>query len=690
MKKFNILLVLILFLGATTIAPFNASAATTATIITQNEAKKWLEDQRGTVPRNPADGGHLGQCASLAAQYYLKLTGRIIRTDSGAGTGHGYQYADNNHSVNLGWSRGFIAANTVLELGDVIVTGHPNGGITGNHVAIFYSGTATSASQIESAQTLTGGVTKQTFNANLVGKTYVRPVWKNAGPVFVPLDTPRFMQVRDNNTYKIDVFTGQKAGDPLSTGQQIKFIDKIFINGKWYLRTEFNYNDGKSHAIALEQLVDIPYQPITSKLMTFSRDGWKSVPSTQTPIDDSYAKNTTVKIVDEITVNGEIYYRTQFDHDDNNNRGISSEFLVDFSPIPLDDSRNFIANKNTQKLDILTGQIQPISLGTTLFISRKTIFNGSWYFQAQSDSGTNLFINSNDLSGGIYLPFEKPRSMVLNQDIYSINPLTKEKIDLLNEGQDIEFSTKTLLDGEWYFRTDHDTRYNKDVVVPASSLSEIPYQPISPKLMTFKSDGNKIIPAAQISSDNLIVKGTTVKVVDQIIVNGKVYYRTQFDHDNGENYGISSESLIDFSPVPLDNARHFIAARDTQKIDLLTSQTQTVSAGTTLYITEKTIFDGIWYFQAQSDNGTNKFINSIDLSDMINYVTFEKPRSMVLNRDVYRINPFTGKELDLLKKGQIISLSTKIFLNGEWYFRTAYNTERDDNAVIPSSAFSEL
>jgi len=215
---------------------------------------------------------------------------------------------------------------------------------------------------------------------------------------FIPLDTPRFMQIKNSNTYKINVFTGQNAGDALSAGQQLRFVDKILVNNNWYLRTEFNHNDGGPYAIDFDRLVEIPYQPITPKLMTFTKDGWSSVPAAQISAGDSLPKDTTVKVVDQIVVNGKIYYRTQFNHDNNRNYGISSEFLNNFTPAPLDGPRDFIVNKSTTKIDILTGQTQPIALGTVLFISQKTIFNGTWYFQAYSDSGSYIFINSNDLS----------------------------------------------------------------------------------------------------------------------------------------------------------------------------------------------------------------------------------------------------------------------------------------------------
>jgi hypothetical protein len=157
------------------VLPMTASA-TTITVVTRDEATAWLDSQIGQVVSNPL-GGYKGECASLGAQYYVVLTGGIVKTSDGR-TGNGFEFADDNHSVNLGWSRGKITAVTSLEPGDIIVEGHPDG-ISGNHVAIFYCGTPQDATLVQQNSIGRKYVTKDGM-CNVVGKTYVRPVWKNA------------------------------------------------------------------------------------------------------------------------------------------------------------------------------------------------------------------------------------------------------------------------------------------------------------------------------------------------------------------------------------------------------------------------------------------------------------------------------------------------------------------------------
>lgn len=289
---------------------------------------------------------------------------------------------------------------------------------------------------------------------------------------FVALSTPRWMQVKNSGTTKSYVFTGESAGNPLTAGQQIYFVDKINTD-KWYLRTQFNYDDGGYYGIDQSKLQEIPYQPITTKWVTFTTDGNRSVPATQKSVNDTLVKGTSVQVVDQINVNGNIYYRTAFNHDNSQDVGIASRFVTDFTPISLDEPRNFCSNTPINKINPLTGQfVASVSAGTFM-INKKTIINGVWYFQADSDNGTNNFFNSNDLYSTCYVPFEGPRSMILNQNVARINPYTNTTYDTLSKGTIISLSSKIYINNQWYYRTKLNTENNMDAVIPASAFSEL-------------------------------------------------------------------------------------------------------------------------------------------------------------------------------------------------------------------------
>lgn len=294
------------------------------------------------------------------------------------------------------------------------------------------------------------------------------------GDAFQPLTNPRWMQVAPGGAQKVYVFSGALAGSVLPAGQQIRFVDKILINGTWYLRTEYNYNDGGVYGIPQSQLVEIPWQSITPKWVTFTSDGNRSYPSSRTSVGDSLVRGTSVQVVDQITVDGNTYYRTRFNHDNSQDVGIHSRFLTDFTPMSLDGPRNFCSTTAISKVNPQTGQTVSTSTGAAMFmINKKTLINGIWYYQSSSDNGTLNFLDSSGLSDTCYVPFENPRSMVLNQNTARINPLTGSTYDTLTKGSVISLSTKVFLNDQWYYRTTYNTQNNTDAVIPASSFSEL-------------------------------------------------------------------------------------------------------------------------------------------------------------------------------------------------------------------------
>lgn len=290
---------------------------------------------------------------------------------------------------------------------------------------------------------------------------------------FVTLDTPRWMQIKNEGAQKIDVATGNTIGESFTQGRQIKFVDKVLISGKWYLRTEFNYNDGGQYAIAQDNLEEIPYQPITPKWVTFIENGNRSHPASRTSIGDNLIRGTSVKVVDQIVIDSNIYYRTEFNSTNRQDVGIHSRFVTDFAPILLDGPRSFCATAPINKIDPTTNSVASEQLHGSFFINKKTLINGVWYYQAEVDNNTSRFFNSSNLQNVCYVPFEGPRNMQIKKDVVRFNPYTSAQYDTLRRGAVIAFSTKIYINNQWYFRTAHNTLNNVDAVVPASAVGEL-------------------------------------------------------------------------------------------------------------------------------------------------------------------------------------------------------------------------
>ncbi len=294
------------------------------------------------------------------------------------------------------------------------------------------------------------------------------------GDGFQPLATPRWMQIKNSGVTKVYVYSSDATGTALEAGQQLRFVDKIFIDGKWYLRSEYDHNANATYGISLDNIQDVPYQPITPKWLTVTGVGNRSHPSSRTHIEGDYLpKGTSVKVVDQINIDGNIYFRTAYNHDNNQDIGIHSRFLTDFAPIPLEDPRNFCTISEVEKINPLTKQTVGLSSENSFMINKKTLIDGVWYYQTSGDNGTANFINSKDLRDICYVPFENPRKMRLNKAVNRFNPLTNNVYDTLPKDQVISLSTKVILKGQWYYRTEHNTVNNIDAVMPASAFSEL-------------------------------------------------------------------------------------------------------------------------------------------------------------------------------------------------------------------------
>ena len=72
------------------------------------------------------------------------------------------------------------------------------------------------------------------------------------------------------------------------------------------------------------------------------------------------------------------------------------------------------------------------------------------------------------------------------------------------------------------------------------------------------------------------------------------------------------------------------------------------------------------------------------------YEPFVTPRYMTLNRDVDRINPFTGEKYDTLEKGRVLRYTTKIRRAEGWYYRSEACTIGGIDAVVPASALDNF
>ncbi|MCL1929978.1 hypothetical protein FWF93_02485 [Candidatus Saccharibacteria bacterium] len=292
---------------------------------------------------------------------------------------------------------------------------------------------------------------------------------------FVKLDTPRWMQIKVN-TYKRHVYTEESFGPELLAGRQIYFPDKVMIGGKWFLRTEYDQQQGNSDGIPLEDLEEIPIYKINPVWMSLTSNTKKINPATKETFES--VDNTIhahLRFTDKITVDGQDYYRTEYERDSGRSRFITDSVLSEVKLSNFITPRYLIAKKDIEKIDARTGnRVSTVTAGSMLFYNQRINLGPILYAQAENDKGTYNVVNIDDLSelgGHNFISLITPRWISLKKDARKVHVFTGESFGpVLLAGQKIYFPTKILINGEWYLRTDYDTTLGNFDAIPLSDI----------------------------------------------------------------------------------------------------------------------------------------------------------------------------------------------------------------------------
>ena len=298
----------------------------------------------------------------------------------------------------------------------------------------------------------------------------------------------------------------------------------------------------------------------------------------------------------------------------------------------------------------------------------------------------------------VYEPFSEPRYLKVKSTTERINPFTSETVDTIEEGLIRKYTSKILLPSGWCYRTEYSTNASIDACVPASQLEEITFV-----YEEIPSDEQEKIITSGAAKITLNSGAKTMEISPYIIRNfvaktsflGVTYYITEFDaKHNNSKYGIPEEYIVD-SYTPLDSPQSVFVSQTSERVNPFTLETyDSLEKGRTLTFTGSIIRDGQEYYRTEFNtlNQINAATKKEDLSTptVDIYEDFQNPREMVLLENVKRINPFTGELYDTLPKGKVIKFSTKIIVNGVWYYRTEHNTLNQINAAIPASSLGEV
>jgi hypothetical protein len=293
------------------------------------------------------------------------------------------------------------------------------------------------------------------------------------------LSPPRWLQVR-TDTQKTNLWTTADVGGTLVAGRQLKFIDKILIDNKWYARTASDYSNRANYGVLLSDLEDIPYTAMSNpKWLRLKHDVHKRDPRAERGVDSLLQEGRSMYFESQITVNGTTYLRTSADTETGVNKGIPQDALEDVTYQPFAEARWLRVKNNTPAVNPLTGQAAgtTFAAGTQVKFTSKMLLGNTWYYrsEAHTNSNTPAAIPASSVEN---IPYSSipggPKLMRLTADTTKVRPSSGEVAsDTLLAGREILFGDQITINGVLYYRTTADVGFKADRAIRASNLEEV-------------------------------------------------------------------------------------------------------------------------------------------------------------------------------------------------------------------------
>lgn len=368
----------------------------------------------------------------------------------------------------------------------------------------------------------------------------------------------------------------------------------------------------------------------------------------------------------------------------------------------LDVPRWMVLKNDTYKKDPITGENVDgiLAKGTQLKFITKVWKNGAWYLRTKYDTDNHIekLVALSDLENIQFEPIDTPRHLKLKTSTQKIYP--RSEITLSNQtysaGSTIKFSSKIVVNGKTFLRSEYDEQNGDNAAIPEDNLSEITYVPFeTPRYMQIINDTTKVDPVVGTVDVTPLTKDTQTHFSSKVFVGGKYYYRTDEDTAINTPIAISSDNVRDIQYQPYGEYPKWMRLKnDSQKAVPSTGSviSGTIKSGTQLLIAQKITVNSILYYQTTFDKTAN-MNTAIDASNFeeIPFIDMETPRIMKLKVNAQKQYPKTGEKLPLIfNKGMEINFSTKIVINGKMYLRSVYDTNLNNELAIPFEYLQEV
>ncbi|MBR2725706.1 hypothetical protein IKE87_00325 [Candidatus Saccharibacteria bacterium] len=214
---------------------------------------------------------------------------------------------------------------------------------------------------------------------------------------------------------------------------------------------------------------------------------------------------------------------------------------------------------------------------------------------------------------------------------------------------------------------------------------------ITPRYMKLKEETDRVSTYTGEKFDTLEA-GRVLKYTTKIFIRGGWYYRSEVCSNGGLDVVVPAEALEEMPAYgPFVIPRNMKTTSAVNRVNPYTGETfDSLEAGRVLKYVSKVQIDGRWYYR--SENCTLAKIDAVvpaeDLKEA--YEDFINPRYMRLTEGVTRVSTYTGENYDTLEMGRVLKYTTKIFIRGEWYYRSEVCTGGGLDVVVPARMLSEV
>lgn len=300
---------------------------------------------------------------------------------------------------------------------------------------------------------------------------------------YTDMSQPRIMELT-RNTYKINAYTGETVGEQLPSGIQRMFKSRITTNNGLCLQTELDYSLKSPYCILISDLTDDIFHyvdlPENEQIKTLARFGCRlNLRNSIVDYNDCFEHGREIVFVKKVYLINQWYLisKTNATHGELEIGFREPAFTTVTNKEVIEPITMSLTSPST-KYNTATGasfgDIFPRGL-KRVFVAKYRDSSNNIYYQTETDANhlVSFGFPASLLEEVRFTNFSDPRDLVLNKDSCKINIFTDQQSDCFSAGLTRRFTTKVMLNGEWYFRTETDTTASNPLAFPASDLVEI-------------------------------------------------------------------------------------------------------------------------------------------------------------------------------------------------------------------------